>query len=69
MERHALCLVCGDVLHVPVEFASSRRAARELGPVAWSLRLASGCRVCAGALSSIDVEGCEECERWRSGDG
>lgn len=65
--RHAVCLECGAVLHVPVSFASSRSALR-LESQAWTTRLAMGCRECGGRLSTLRLDACEECElfvtRW-----
>ena len=62
--RHAICLDCGTVVHVPVTFASSRSASARLEGEAWALRLMQGCRECGGRLSSLHLEPCNECERF-----
>ncbi len=66
-QRHAICLECGSVLHVPVTFASSRKAEREMGPVVWVKRLAAGCADCGGQLSSVKLDGCTDCEAFLKG--
>lgn len=56
--RHAECVECGALVHVPWIEGSSV----ELALQAWFVRLSQGCAECGGALRAAVIERCCECE-------
>ncbi len=58
--KHALCVECGDVVHVAWGGASDH----QMAVLGWSARLAHGCYQCGGRLTQLDMPECRDCREF-----